>query len=172
MQTEIEKLTPGARTITVFFLSVFFIVKLFGDMVVWWIEGRARNLMNCNQSSAQAFGKVFICLHITAPLSKGWGGLEGHKGLLALQLLPCPSRSCIGGKEHGYLIHQYTGFTGCCDTWCNTPVPSSCHTLVAFIFILFFPQMLTIVHQIHHAVIITLIRIYPATSIPPSKVSQ
>ena len=73
------------------------------------------------------------CLHVsTAPLSKGLGGLEGCLGLLAMQPVPCPSRSCVGGEGHERLVHKYTWSIGCCVNWFNMPVPLSCHSLEAF----------------------------------------
>ena len=41
-------------------------------------------------------------------------------------------RSCAGGEEHERLVYKYTWSMGCCATWCNTPVPWFCRSLVAF----------------------------------------
>ena len=58
-------------------------------------------------------------------------GLEGRRGLPALEPVPCSSRSYIGGEGHGHLVYRYTWSIGYCANWCNTPVPSSCHSLVS-----------------------------------------
>ena len=46
--------------------------------------------------------------------------------------VPCLSRPCVGGEGHGRLVYKYAWSIGCCATCCNTPVPSSYCSLVAF----------------------------------------
>ena len=42
------------------------------------------------------------------------------------------SRSCMGREGHGCPVCKYTWSIGCCVTWSNTPVLSSCCSLVIF----------------------------------------
>ena len=59
--------------------------------------------ISCIQGFAQAL--VIHCPRIsTATLSNQ----EGCTGLLALQPVPCPSRSCVGREGHGHFAYRYT----------------------------------------------------------------
>ena len=84
-----------------------------------------------NVSHVQGPAQVLVIIHhpnvSTASLSKGWGGLEGCIGLPALQPVPCPSGSCVGGEVA--LFIKYTWSIGNSATWCNIPAPSSCCSL-------------------------------------------
>ena len=67
------------------------------------------------------FTALTFQLHLWA---KG-GGLEGHTGLSALQLEPCPSRSSVGREGHGCPVLQCICSIGCCagaDTEFYLPV--------------------------------------------------
>ena len=61
------------------------------------------------------------------------GCLEGYIDLPALQPVPCSSRSYMGGEGHWRLVCKYTWSVGCCATWCKTPVPLSCRSVVTFV---------------------------------------
>ena len=89
-----------------------------------------------NVSCVQGFAQGLVIIHwphvSTASLSKGWGFRGVHKVFLHCSHVPCLSRSCVGREGHGHLVYKYTWSVGCCATWCNMPVPPSCHSLVAF----------------------------------------
>ena len=74
----------------------------------------------------QGSAQVLVIIHwphiSTASLSKGWGCIGVY--LVALGL---------AWAEGGVgTLYKYTWSVGCCATWCNTPVPSSCCSLVVF----------------------------------------
>ena len=82
----------------------------------------------------------WILFHVfKASLNKRWGGLEGCIGLLALQPVPCLSRSCVWGEGHGCPVYKYPRSIGCCATWFNMPVPLSCRSIVAFKPLILYP---------------------------------
>ena len=54
------------------------------------------------QGSTQAL----VIIHCLS--KQGMGGLEGHINLPALQQVPRPSRSYVGGEGHGHLLYKYT----------------------------------------------------------------
>ena len=90
-----------------------------------------------NVSYVQGPAQPLVIIHnphvSTTSLTKGWGGLEGRIGLLALQPVPCLSGSCVGREGHGRLVCiKYTWSIGNSATWCNIPAPLSCRSLVAF----------------------------------------
>ena len=83
-------------------------------------------------------GKTFTFSHvITTILSTRFffvcvcGGGGGHIGLSALQLLPCPSRFCVGRVVWVPGISVYMVCRVLCY-WCSASVPLSCYSLVAF----------------------------------------
>ena len=93
---------------------------------------RARKLCGVVDKVSYIQGSALVlviihCPHVsTASLSKGCIRLP------ALQPLLCLSKSYVGEDGHGHLVYKYTWTIGYCATWCNTPVPSSCCSLVAF----------------------------------------
>ena len=56
-----------------------------------------------NVSHAQGPAQVLVIIHHLHVLT---ASLEGHIGLPALQPVPCPSGSCVGGERHGHLVYQ------------------------------------------------------------------
>ena len=73
----------------------------------------------------------------------------------------------MGGEGHGRLVYKYTWSIGCCATWCNTPVPSSCCLLVAFKPLnLESLDILSIGHGLHLQVILILDHSYLTLSTP------
>ena len=48
--------------------------------------------------------KFSLLSHFNCSSEQEAGGLEGHTGLPALQLVPFPSRSCVGGEGHGPIV--------------------------------------------------------------------
>ena len=83
-----------------------------------------------NVSYVQGTAQALVIIHYphisTTSLSKGWEGLVGLIGLPALQSVPCPSRSCMGGEGHGCLVYKYPWSVGCCAIWCNSLCLSHC----------------------------------------------
>ena len=85
------------------------------------------------RSSVEDFTRALViihCPHVSTPLWARGRGFGGVIGLPALQAI-CPSKSCVGGEGHERLVYPYGWSVGCDATWCNTPVPSSCHSLWA-----------------------------------------
>ena len=78
------------------------------------------------------FGNYSLPTHFNCLSEKGVGYLEGCVGLPALQPVPSPSSSCVSTEGHEHLVYPYTWSIVCCAPWCNTPIPSSCHSLLAF----------------------------------------
>ena len=62
------------------------------------------------RGSAQALVIFRSPSHFNCPSEQGVGSLEGQTDLLALQPLPCPSRSCMGreGPLNLYSGHNFT----------------------------------------------------------------
>ena len=86
-----------------------------------------------NVSYAQgSFGNYSLPTRFNCLSEQGVRGLDELIGLPALQPVPGPSRSSVGGEGHECLVYKYTWSIGCCVIWCNTSVPSSCHSSVAF----------------------------------------
>ena len=62
---------------------------------------------------------------------QGVGGLVRHVSLNALQALPCPPRSFMGGEVYWCQVYLYTWCIRCCAT-ATVCVPLPCCSFVAF----------------------------------------
>ena len=69
------------------------------------------------------FGNYSLPTHFNCFSEQEVGDFEGQ------YLVPLGH---VGGEGHGHIVYKDTWSIGCCATWCNMPVPSSCRSLVAF----------------------------------------
>ena len=100
----------------------------------WWrsVKVLAKHLLGLCSRLLKPLVKFSLPTGFNYPSEQGVGEFEGGISLLALQPVAYPSRSCMGGEGLGRLVNKYTWSIGCCATWCNTRVPLSCCSLVAF----------------------------------------
>ena len=136
----LKTLIAYVDTALVGYLDQLDVWRLASHILGKWSCCSVMDNVSCIQGSAQALVIIHWPCVSTYSLSKEWGGVVmsvcvralEHISLPALQPVLCSFKSYMGREGQGHLVYKYTRSIGCCATWCNVLIPSSCHPLATF----------------------------------------